>query len=118
LLAPLGLTELWLVLLGIGIVTSAFWLWRERRRAGLLLLLWLGLPLGGFWFRDGAAILRMDVRYFAFLFPVAVLLVALAVDWAAVGLGQLLHRLGEHRPGLRLAYALVLTLVVANTALP
>ena len=96
LLAGLGLTDLWLALVGVGVLTGIRrLLGRQWRSAGLFLLLALGVPLGGFVFGAGEAILRMEIRHFAVLFPQVVLLLAVGVDSSA----RLLSRVLMFRQG-------------------
>ncbi|HET9494019.1 MAG TPA: glycosyltransferase family 39 protein [Chloroflexia bacterium] len=109
----LGLTDLWLALVAIGIVTGIVWVARRRlRREGLLLLLWPIAPVVGFWLYAGEATLKLEVRYFSFVYLGCVLLLAVGLDSAASLLARLRAPLAWSS---RAAFAVCVLLLVART---
>ncbi len=79
----LGFDSLPLAFLFIGAIYMVVTLVRERRLSSLLLFIWLGLPLTGFWLRAGDTMLLLRINYYSFLVPAAILLVAMGMESAA-----------------------------------
>jgi 4-amino-4-deoxy-L-arabinose transferase-like glycosyltransferase len=116
----LHLGGLLLVLLCVGLGTAIAWSVRGRIE-GWLMLLWLVLPLVVFLLAGGSTIVTLPSRYFSFLFPLALLLVALGVYSAAQGVGWAARRLNS-RGGIqqvtlagRIAYPLFAIPILVQT---
>jgi 4-amino-4-deoxy-L-arabinose transferase-like glycosyltransferase len=121
----LGLDALIAVLLAVGAVYMVVMLVRERRLWSLLLFIWLALPLTAFWLRAGDAMLLLKVPYFSFLFPAAIVLVALGIDraawlvsrlWDALGGRQGTGREQRSRWVFGASFAVLLLLVLVQTS--
>jgi 4-amino-4-deoxy-L-arabinose transferase-like glycosyltransferase len=91
----LGLGGPLLVLLVVGLGGAIWSVVRKRHEGGLLALVWLGVPVGAFIAAGGASVLTLPTRYFSFLFPLGILLVAWGADLAIQALGSGLSRLGR-----------------------
>lgn len=91
-LAGLGVSGILLAGSLLGLAAVVLWSFRGRATESALLLCWLGVSLFLLWLALGGAIVRIEVRYFAFLFPAAMLLVGAAVEVASVGLESVLAR--------------------------
>jgi len=89
----LGLTGIVLAFLCLGLGATAVWAFRGKAVEAGLLLAWIGVPLGILSITAGWAILAVDVRYIAFLFPAAMIAVGAGVQAAAVGLPVLATKL-------------------------
>ncbi len=76
----LGFNKFFVALLFIGAAYVLLILVRERRLSSLLLVIWLVLPLAGFWLRGGDTMLLFLAQYYSFLFPAAILLIALGME--------------------------------------
>ncbi|HYM96316.1 MAG TPA: glycosyltransferase family 39 protein [Candidatus Sulfotelmatobacter sp.] len=83
LLGALSFSGVTLVLLVIGAIACAVWLWHGRARPAALLGAWLLVPIAALSFRLHAAVLLLIPRYFSFLVPAGILLVALGIDGLA-----------------------------------
>jgi uncharacterized membrane protein len=85
LLAAFNLSDLLLDLLVIGLAAVIVVLIRRPsdRRASLLLLCWVLIPSAGLWFKLQGGFLTLVPRYYIFLYPAALLLVALGVEGIA-----------------------------------
>lgn len=92
LLAGLGVSESLLAGLGLGLAVVVFGLFRGRAAEAALLLCWIGVSLLLLWLALHGAIVRIEVRYFAFLFPAAMLLAAAGVEAASTGISAILAR--------------------------
>jgi hypothetical protein len=91
-LAGLGVWGALLAGVLIGFVAVVLWLFRGRAAEAGLLTSWIGVSLLLLWLALHGAIVRIEVRYFAFLFPAAMLLVAAAVEAASAGISTILAR--------------------------
>jgi len=89
----LGLTGIVLAFLCLGLGATAVWAFRGKAVEAGLLLAWICVPLGILLITAGRAILAVDVRYIAFLFPAAMIAVGAGVQAAAIGLPILATRL-------------------------
>jgi 4-amino-4-deoxy-L-arabinose transferase-like glycosyltransferase len=113
LLEQVGLTDLWLALVAVGLVTAIIWIARHQRRPeGLLLLLWPVVPVLGFWLYAGEATLKLEVRYFSFVYLGCVLLLAAGLESAATLLSRRQRPLAWSRHA---AFAVCVLLLVART---
>jgi 4-amino-4-deoxy-L-arabinose transferase-like glycosyltransferase len=113
----LGLDGLIAVLLSAGVLYMVITLVRERRLLSVLLFIWLALPLAAFWLRAGDAMLLLKVPYFSFLFPAAIVLVALGIDRAAWIVARLwstiiVRQRAERSQGRRWAFAVAFTVIL------
>jgi 4-amino-4-deoxy-L-arabinose transferase-like glycosyltransferase len=100
LLLALDLTTPMLILAFAGLSVCAVWLVRGHWREGSLIMLWIGFPLLLFWTNAHESMVQLAPRYYSFLYPAILLLVALGVEaptWAAVRLFRGLKRNGEGR---------------------
>jgi mannosyltransferase len=90
LLAAFNLSGVLLVLLAIGLAVPIYVLIRESndRRAAGLLLCWVLVPSAGLWFKLQGSVLTLVPRYYIFLYPAALLVVALGVEAIAVAAGS------------------------------
>jgi mannosyltransferase len=113
-----GLTGVVLIVFAVGVARAGI-SWRDRR--GWLLVSWVGLPLLVLAVRLHAAALTLWPRYLSFLFPVAVLLVALGADTVAEAAALLIsrysrtasgHRTGAQAVGTSLAVTLLLAQLI------
>lgn len=87
-LAALGLSGVLLATFCIGVVELAIWAFRGKPVESSLLLIWLGVPLLLFYYSARSAVVAIDVRYLAFLFPAAMVVIAVGVE----GLARALRR--------------------------
>ena len=102
----LGLTWLVLALFVVGTVVLAVSLRRRRAAESLALLTWLTVPLVLLFVSVRWAISALDLRYFAFLFPAAMITVAVGADAFCVAAMRFLQRT---RSGRMLRHATSLT---------
>jgi hypothetical protein len=111
-----GFNKLFDALLLVGAAYVVVTFVRGRKLSSLLLLLWVGLPLAAFWLRAGEGLLLLRVRYYSFLLPAAIVLIALGVEWAVLGMVKLYSRVKEKRPDqgrtVWIAYAVVLVIIL------
>jgi uncharacterized membrane protein len=84
-LDALGLTGFVLVFLCLGLGATILWAAQGKAVESGLLLAWIGVPLALFSFTAGLAVLAIDVRYIAFMFPAAMIAVGAGVQAASVG---------------------------------
>ena len=96
LLAQFDLSGLMLTLLVVGVLAGLRWLFRSQGLGVFLVGISLGGPLIGFWWLNGGNLLSIPPRYLSFLFPGALLIVALGADTMASGLAWLAQRLGRY----------------------
>jgi hypothetical protein len=109
----IGLTDLWLALVVVGVLTGIVWIARRRRkREGLLLLLWPMVPVLGFLLYAGEATLKLEVRYFSFVYLGCVLLLAVGLDSVAALLSRLWAPVAWSRHA---AFAACVLLLVVRT---
>jgi 4-amino-4-deoxy-L-arabinose transferase-like glycosyltransferase len=95
----LGFDKFLVALLIAGALYAVFSLMRERRVASLLLLVWVGAPLAGMWWLVGDRMFFLQARYFSFLLPAALILIALGADLAARLVAALYARLRARQAG-------------------
>jgi 4-amino-4-deoxy-L-arabinose transferase-like glycosyltransferase len=95
----LGFDKFLVTLLIAGALYAVFSLVRERRVASLLLLVWVGATLGGMWWLVGDRLFLLQARYFSFLLPAALILIALGADQIATRAASLYARLRARRAG-------------------
>jgi uncharacterized membrane protein len=88
-LNALGLTGFVLAFLCLGLIAAIVWAFRGKAIESGLLLAWIGVPLVLLSITAGWAILAVDVRYIAFMFPAAMIAIGAGVHAAAVGLAAL-----------------------------
>lgn len=91
-LNALGLTGFVLAFLCLGLLATALWAFRGRAVESGLLLAWIGVPLVLLSITAGLAILAIDVRYIAFMFPAAMIAIGAGVQAASVALAALAAR--------------------------
>ncbi len=110
--AGLGLSGLLLVVFCLGLVALGAWVFRGRAAEAALLISWLAIPLTLLLVVVRWAIVDVDLRYFAFLFPALTLVTAAGVEVICSGAAALARRL---RSGtvMRFADPLAGTLMVA-----
>ncbi|HEV3100713.1 MAG TPA: glycosyltransferase family 39 protein [Candidatus Dormibacteraeota bacterium] len=84
-LDALGLTGFVLAFLCLGLGATILWAAQGKAVESGLLLAWIGVPLALFSFTAGLAVLAIDVRYIAFMFPAAMIAVGAGVQAASVG---------------------------------
>jgi 4-amino-4-deoxy-L-arabinose transferase-like glycosyltransferase len=126
----LGLGGPLLVLLLVGLGDAVWAAVRHRHEGGLLAVVWLGLPVGAFVAAGGASVLTLPTRYFSFLFPLGILLIAWGADltgralgaglsrlWRNIGLRRLLEPIGFAALGV-LALAWVLPSIARDYSTP
>ena len=89
-LAGIGVSGILVAGAGLGLLAVLLWLFRGRAAESALLLCWLGVSLLLLWLALRGAIVRIEVRYFAFLFPAAMLLVGAAVEAASLSLESIM----------------------------
>jgi len=88
----LGFNTFFVALLVIGAAYMLVGLVREKRLSNLLLVIWLALPLAGFWLRAGDSMLLLLAQYYSFLFPAAILVIAMGIEWLTRFAGKLYAR--------------------------
>jgi uncharacterized membrane protein len=76
----LGFDKFLVALLLVGALYVLIMMVRTWRLSCVLLFLWIALPLASFWLRVGDAMLLLKVAYYSFLFPAAVIVIALGVE--------------------------------------
>jgi len=110
--AGLGLSGLLLAVFCLGLVALGAWVFRGRAAEAALLISWLAIPLTLLLVVVRWAIVDVDLRYFAFLFPAVTLVVAAGVEVICSGATVLAKRM---RSGtlVRFADPLAGTLMVA-----
>ncbi|HKO23412.1 MAG TPA: glycosyltransferase family 39 protein, partial [Chloroflexota bacterium] len=111
LMAAFNLSGPVLVLLCIGIVAVIVRATRGHWLEGGLLLLWLAIPLTGFWLKLHGAIVTVLPRYFSFLFPEAVLVTAAGVEAVAQVTARALSAVARNATGVVSAAITALLLV-------
>ncbi|MGA7730459.1 MAG: glycosyltransferase family 39 protein [Chloroflexia bacterium] len=89
----LGFDKFLVALLIVGALYATYSLVRQCRVASLLLLVWVGAPLVGMWWLAGDRMFFLQARYFSFLLPAALILIALGADLAARLIAALYARL-------------------------
>lgn len=109
----LGWSGLLLAVLGIGLVSLAIWVFRGRSVESFLLLCWLVVPLALLGLSARWAIVDLNNRYFAFLFPAATLVTAAGVDGVFQGLRYVIQRFGRAWRNGRMAPPAVVVGIVA-----
>jgi uncharacterized membrane protein len=77
----LGFNWFFVALLSTGTADVLVTLVRERRLSSLLIVIWLVLPLVGFWLRAGDIMFLLLAQYYSFLFPAAIVLIAMGIEW-------------------------------------
>ncbi len=116
----LGLSGFILALFCLGLVALGVWTFRGRSAEAALLIFWLTVPLILLWLSVRWAIVDVDLRYFAFLFPAAMLVTAAGGEAICIGVVRLFERL-RSSTNIRFinaaAGAVVITLLLAQ-ALP
>ncbi|MCW5851727.1 MAG: glycosyltransferase family 39 protein [Anaerolineae bacterium] len=95
-LAQFDLAGLMLALFIVGGLAGIHWLGRGRRLAVLLLAVWLIVPLAAFWWRKESSIVFLAQRHLSFLFPGAVVMLALGTHGLVSGLGWLARQLSRY----------------------
>jgi uncharacterized membrane protein len=93
LLASFNLSGVLLVLLIIGFAAMIAVLIGDSnlRRSALLLLCWVLIPSAGLWLKLHGGVLTLVPRYYIFLYPAALLIVAFGVEAIAVASGAALR---------------------------
>jgi 4-amino-4-deoxy-L-arabinose transferase-like glycosyltransferase len=99
LMTAIDFSGLLLVLLCAGIVAVILRATRGHWLEGGLLLLWLAIPLAGFWLQLHGAIVTVLPRYFSVLFPEAVLVTAAGVEAVAQVAARALSALARNATG-------------------
>jgi uncharacterized membrane protein len=79
-LAGVDLTGFVLVTLCLGLVAVVLWAFAGKARESVLLLTWLGVPLGALVASAGRSAVAVDPRYLAFLVPAAMIVIAAGVE--------------------------------------
>jgi hypothetical protein len=122
LLATFDVTGIFILLLPLAIVALTVRSFRGRWKEGLLVLIWLGVPLAAFVIKVQGAILTVWPRYFYFLLPSILLLLAFGletlVQWIEVVVKRAhsWSRVPFARIGKPLAYAALGALIIAQVA--
>ncbi len=91
--AGLGISGLLLVVFSLGLVALGVWVFRGRAAEAALLISWLAIPLTLLLLVVRWAIVDVDLRYFAFLFPAVTLVVAAGVEVICSGAAALARRM-------------------------
>jgi len=97
LLESVSFWGLLLAALAIGLIALVLRL-RRNRDEGLLILLWLGLPLAGLLIVLRTSTLYLSPRYFSFLIPAAVITAALGIEATARFVYRAAGRFRRSRP--------------------
>jgi uncharacterized membrane protein len=87
----LGLSGFLLVVFCLGLVALGAWTFRGRTIESTLVLAWLAVPLTLLLVSVRWAIVDVDLRYFAFLFPAAMLVAAAGVEAICRGVNAWTH---------------------------
>ncbi len=122
LLRELGFNEFFDILLLIGLGYTLVTFVRGRRPSSLLLLVWLTLPLAGFWLRAGDAMVLLLAQYYSFLFPLALVLIAIGIECLVHSMRSITSfivrrfALRGSRMAFPLIYGIVLAVVLAQTS--
>jgi len=117
----LGISGSLLVFFALGLVAIAIWLFRGRTSEAALVLINLLIPVGVLCISAGPAIVDLDIRYLAFLFPTAMLVIAVGVEAISLLVVQVTRRWRpEWRPTYRTAAipAVLLTALLMGQAIP
>jgi uncharacterized membrane protein len=121
----LGLNLLFVLLFLAGLLIAIVSLWRKRSLSGLLLLLWVCLSLVGLFVLMGDRLVLLQTRYFSFLLPAILILIALATDRIATSAQNVYERFSAAKSQGRTpprytssAIYVALTLFVITPALP
>jgi len=88
----LGISGLLLLFFVVGLLAIVLGLFRGRTAESALVICTLFIPLLVLAFAAGPAIVDLDIRYLAFLFPGAVLVIAAGVEMAVLVLGDAIRR--------------------------
>jgi hypothetical protein len=110
----LGLSGFVGVIFCVGLLALGVWAFRGRSIEAALVISWLTVPLMLLVFVVRWAIVDVDLRYFAFLFPAAMLVVGAGVEAICIGLDRISKRLlsgTRARLAVPLAAALLMTLL-------
>jgi mannosyltransferase len=91
-LNAIGLTGFVLAFLCLGLLAAIVWAPQGKAVESGLLLAWIGVPLALLSFTAGPAVLAIDVRYIAFMFPAALIAIGAGVHAASIGLAALAAR--------------------------
>jgi mannosyltransferase len=91
-LTAIGLTGFVLAFLCLGLLAAIVWAPQGKAVESGLLLAWIGVPLALLSFTAGPAVLAIDVRYIAFMFPAALIAIGAGVHAASIGLAALAAR--------------------------
>jgi mannosyltransferase len=117
-LDALGLTGLVLAFFCLGLGATILWTFRGKAVESGLLLAWIGVPLALLSFTAGLAVLAIDVRYIAFMFPAAMIAIGAGVQAASIGIGALAARVRSSptppRPWMAVVGLLAMALLLAQ----
>jgi hypothetical protein len=91
-----------LILVAIGIVTVVIRMMGGHWKESAVVLIWAGLPLVAFWLRLQGSIVTVWPRYFVFLHPAILLLVAWGTDGLVAFAGRALSRVRPDWVSMRL----------------
>jgi hypothetical protein len=112
-LAKLGISGVLLGAFGLGLVALGIWLFRGPARSSILLLTSLAVPIGILWRSGGAAIVGIDIQYWGFLVPTAILVMAAGAEAAVLLLEAAVRRFRTNAwPSLRITSFAASVLVV------
>jgi 4-amino-4-deoxy-L-arabinose transferase-like glycosyltransferase len=114
-LERLGLSGFLLVALCVGLGVVALQMFRGSAAESGILIAWIGVSVLLLLRIAGTSLLAIDVRYLAFLVPVAIIVLAIGVDGAAEGFEWFLRR--RWSAGWRVAPATAASLVVVAVLL-
>ncbi len=114
-LARLGISGALLGAFCLGLVALGIWLFRGRARSSALVLTSLAVPLLILLRSGGPAIVGIDIQYWGFLVPTAIVVMAAGAEAAVSALLVAVHRLRPNGgPSLRVTSAAASLLVVGT----